>query len=125
MYIRIMNQLDLECIEEMLKQSISEEKSRKAVKARLEKIIKTLDEFYFTDRNSFSYGGFVFLITDRMEAELARKKIIQCYQLEDKQEYCECIWNNEDNIWMEELYIRSSEDSIVILYPEKTKKEGV
>ena len=123
MYLRIMNQLDLECIREMLERSIPDEETRKNITSRLEQIIHTLDEFYFSDRNSFSYGGFVFLITEKHEAEKVREKIIQCYHLKNKMEYDESICQNEGNVWKEELFLRSSEDSIVIIYPKENNKE--
>lgn len=124
MYIRIMNQLDLDCIEKMLEERIPDKTARAKVKERLKSIIGILDDCYFTDRKSFEYGGFVFLITEEEEARTAYGKIIDCYGLADRQEYSECICQEESGrMWLEELYIRGSDDSIVIIFPKWEGKE--
>ena len=63
-------------------------------------------------------GGFVILLTDTHSSKQIRRKILGCYALsEDNSEYKEEICKEDSGkIWFEELYLRGSDDAVVIIY---------
>ncbi len=121
MYQRIKNRLDVEIIEESLKP----EKIDRAVIKRIGELAAILDREYGASRNSSDMGGYILLFTD---AETYRKhisRIMEFYHLEkDLFEYSEQIAGIDDGIvqWQEELYLLSSDDSLVLIYPKDSNE---
>lgn len=115
MYQRIKNKLDLEIVEKFLKA----EKVEQAVLKRVEELVEVLDREYGCCRGSSDMGGYVLLFTDRETYENYVSKLMECYHLEKTlSEYTERISGTEDGKqWREELYLLSSDDALVLVYP--------
>ena len=93
------------------------------VKKRIAEALKTLDEAYGADRKAHDMGGYVFLFLseENFNAEIGR--IMEHYNLnKDYAEYCETIEQSRADdglLWIEELYLLSSDDSILMIHPMK------
>ena len=121
MYLRIMNKLDVSCMEEAIREAIENPVIFEMVFERISNAIAVLDEAYGEGREALNMGGFVFLLTDTYSSEQIRRQLLECYFLsEEDSEYKEEICK-EDNgkIWFEELYLRGSDDAVVIIYTEE------
>ena len=97
------------------------------VKKRIAEALKTLDEAYGADRKAHDMGGYVFLFLseENFNAEIGR--IMEHYKLnKDYAEYCETIEQSRADdglLWMEELYLLSSDDSILMIHPMKAETQ--
>lgn len=87
---------------------------------RLKKRIETLDGNYGSGRNlEANLGGYAVLfpaisLTEQKE----RKEILERYHVpEEEFEYREEILQKDEYLWIEELYILSSDYSIIFFYP--------
>lgn len=116
-----MNRLDVSCMGETIHKVIDNPKISEVIYNRICHSISILDNAYGERREAFAMGGFVFLLTDIRNAKYMRREILDCYALsEENSEYTEEICREKDNtIWQEELYLRSSDDAIVIIYVKK------
>ena len=123
MYLRIMNKLDVACMKEAVQEAIKNPIVFKKVFGRISDAITSLDEAYGEGRESLSMGGFVFLLTDSHSSEQIRRQILECYSLsEEESEYREEICRESgQKAWIEELYLRGSDDAVVIIYAQKLK----
>ena len=63
----------------------------------------------------------MFLLTDIHSSGEVRRQILECYSLsENDSEYQEEICReSEQKTWIEELYLRGSDDAVVIIYAEE------
>ena len=117
MYQRIKNKLDLEIVKESLKT----EKVEDAVLKRIRELVEVLDrdDAYGAGRKAYDMGGYVLLFTERETYECYISKLMECYHLEKNlSEYTERISGTEDGrAWQEELYLLSSDDALVLVYP--------
>lgn len=116
MFLRIKNRLDMELLEEELRKIGLEE----IVINRLKEIVDSLDDAYGSYRNAYAMGGYVLLFLDNDIYEKSFDKIMNFYNLDKEMyEYSDCI--NEKmtgNVsWWEELYLLSSDDSLVLVHP--------
>ncbi|MDE6435225.1 MAG: hypothetical protein K2L07_13460 [Lachnospiraceae bacterium] len=94
---------------------------------RLKKQIETLDGNYGSGRNLESdLGGYAVLFpVMNLEEQMERKAILEKYHAaEDEFDYCEEILQKDENLWVVELYILSSDYSVIFFYPEE-KKGGI
>lgn len=117
MFLRIVNRLDIDCMEPMIAGAIKPEELKKAVIGRIKKVAGILDESYWKGRMPYDMGGYVFLVTEVQEQEEARKKIIDCYHVEQKLEYSGILCEGQGVQWHEDLYLVTDDDSIIIIYP--------
>lgn len=120
MYLRIMNKLDVLCMEGTIREAIGNPAVFEKVFERISNAIAVLDEAYGEGREALSMGGFVFLLTDPHSSKQIRRKILDCYSLseEDSEHKEEICRESESKAWMEELYLRGSDDAVVILYAD-------
>ena len=87
---------------------------------RLKQRIETLQECYGADRDlEADLGGYVVLFLSMSQNEQTqRKNILERYQVcDDEYEYRNVIITENNHKWIEELYILSSDYSIVMFYP--------
>lgn len=122
MYQRIMNKLDVEILEDALKT----ESAGEDVIKRMKELVGVLDKEYGGCRGSSDMGGYILFFTEVQTYEKFRARIIEFYHLDnDLYEYSEKIGSTEDGTaeWWEELYLLSSDDSLVLIYPKITKTE--
>ena len=123
MYLRIMNKLDVSCMKEAIQEAIENPIVFEKVFGRISDAITSLDEAYGEGRESLSMGGFVFLLTDIHNSGQMRRQILECYSLsEEVSEYREEICRESgQKTWIEELYLRGSDDAVVIIHAQKLK----
>ena len=112
-------------MEKIIHQNLTNKENFHELVERLTDYVVILDAEYSADRESFAQGGYVFFISNCEEAETAREEIIRCYNLDGQLEFGNVFLKCEDTkeIWKEELYLRSSDDAVVIIYPLK-REEG-
>lgn len=94
---------------------------------RLKEQIKTLDGNYGSERNlDADLGGYAvlfsgFSITEQTE----RRNLLEKYHAsEEEHEYREEIMHKGRCVWVEELYILSSDYSIIFFYPILSEERG-
>ena len=99
------------------------------VKKRIAEALKTLDEAYGADSKAHDMGGYVllFLSEENFNAEI--EKILAHHHLNREfAEYSEVIKeqnevNENGTLWMEELYLLSSDDSLLMIHPMKAETQ--
>ena len=125
MYLRIMNKLDVSCMKEAIQEDIKNPAAFQKVFGRISDAIASLDESYGEGREALSMGGFVFLLTDIHSSGEIRRQILECYALfENDSEYQEEICKEDSGkIWFEELYLRGSDDAVVIIFAGEEKSQ--
>ncbi len=124
MYLRIMNKLDYIYGQSYIDDKVSDADCYCAIMREIDRIVTILDASYGGDRKVTDYGGWLFVITDIKEAMIVRADILNYYKLvETEYEYSEVIAENEDIEWVSELFLRTSEDSISIIYARKKEVE--
>ena len=112
MYQRIMNDLDI----------INMIKAPDVINKRIGEIIEVLNKTYGNDRKPSDNGGYALYFPTVDDAEKSLETVMKYYKIDfDIAEYRE-VHNTENNDWIEELYLLSSEDALVLFYPKK--KEG-
>lgn len=103
-----------------INKEISKPEMAEQVLKRLKTSVHILDSAYGVGREALSMGGFIFLLTGLSESEQLRQKILDFYDLSNQDsEYTEEICRDKNNIWIEDMFLRSSEDAIVIIYMKK------
>lgn len=122
MYYRIKNSLDAKALANKLYQEGAE---MCLVADRLLEIINVLDGNYGSHRKPFDMGGYVlyFPATDVYQREIGN--ILDFYHINpDSYEYLETIGGKPVNgvEWKEELFLLSSDDSLVLVYPMEAGK---
>ena len=114
MYQRIKNKLDMEIIKDFLE---SEQTNQNVVR-RMEELTDILDGAYDGSRGAFDMGGYILFFGD-IENHIS--KIMEFYRLDkDLAEYSNTIEGTAGSTiqFREELYLLSSDDSLVLIYPE-------
>lgn len=117
MYYRIKNKFDMEIIRDFLES----EKVDLTVVSHINDLVSILDGVYGECRGSYDMGGYILLFTDTETYRRHISKIMEFYHLKkDLFEYSEQIVSMDDGVmeWQEELFLLSSEDSLVLIYPK-------
>ena len=115
MYQRLMNKLDIDILESELQGEVNDE-----VLNRIREQIDIMDNAYGTLRGTKDMGGYILFFRDKESYENSVDNIMDFYHLEkDVYEYSDCISEDTDNDqeWMEELYLLSSDDALVLIHP--------
>lgn len=124
-YFRIMNGLDADMLSVEIK-NIDVGKSKKAVdilSGRIFELAELLDMNYGAKRGMCSMGGYILYFPDTDSYEKWIEKINTFYGINpESEEYEDIICTMENVVWKEKLFLLSSDDAIVIVYPEKRKK---
>lgn len=116
MHLRLMNKLDVEGSLGVIKNFISDQASEEQILGRIWTAIEILDNSYGSQRTSKDMGGFVFFTSGEKE----KNRILDFYRLEEKSaEYSDIICQTSSGTWYEDLYLRSSDDAVIIVYPIK------
>lgn len=117
MYQRIKNKLDMEIIKDFLE---SEQTNQNVVR-RMEELTDILDGAYGGSRGAFDMGGYILFFGDIQTYGNHIAKIMAFYHLDGNlAEYSNTIEGTAGSTiqWREELYLLSSDDSLVLIYPE-------
>lgn len=121
-YFRIMNQLDGKMLCEDVLNNIKNASVRNKLTERIFEITNTLDDNYGDDRNSYSMGGYILFFEETESYEKWIDNIFELYHISsDLAEYHDTIVTTEENetVWNEILFMLSSDDGLIIIYPEK------
>lgn len=121
-YFRIMNQLDGKMLCEDVLNNIKNESVRNKLTERIFEITNTLDDNYGDYRNSYSMGGYILFFEETESYEKWIDNIFELYHISsDLAEYHDTIVTTEENetVWDEILFMLSSDDGLIIIYPEK------
>ena len=123
MHLRLMNKLDLDGIGGNIGDILQPPEAMASVWGRVRNAVEILDTAYGEQRSGTDMGGFVFVATSEQD----KKEVLDFYSLEEKlAEYSDTIIQIGSVIWYEELYLRSSEDAVIIIYPAvKQEKEEI
>lgn len=124
MFLRLKNLNDFAAVSDYLHSKIS----CKSVLDRMKEILQVLDDNYGAERGSTAMGGYIFWFESDDAYQEYCVKMLSAYNLQmNAYEYSDEIDNDEDKVWMEELYLLGSEDSIVVIHPEEQeeRKESI
>lgn len=116
MYYRIKNTIDAQ----ILAENFSEEKQ--VIGNRIKEIADMLDGSYGSERKSSSYGGYILYFPTESLYNAYADRVLDFYNLDkDMYEYTEVIGEKaiDGIMWHEELFLLSSDDSLVLIHPVK------
>lgn len=117
MYYRIKNKLDAKFI----MKKIYLEGENFDVANRIVELIEILDGAYGENRKAFDMGGYILFFPDHNTYEKTIVDIWEFYHIEPTgYEYMDYIGDiNQNGVkWIEKLFQLSSDDSLVLIYPE-------
>lgn len=118
---RLKTTLDCELL--FMEQELTSEQN--ILKERMLEILETLDDAYGKNRSSHDFGGYIlfFPTEDNYKRQIAQ--ILKFYNLDKNLcEYREKIGEKaySDTEWWEELFLLSSDDSLLLIYPKETRQ---
>lgn len=115
MYYRIKDSLDAKALSAEIMASDSE---MAVVADRIKKIVSILDNSYDAYRKSVDMGGYVLYFPNQQTYKENIPNIFSFYHISaDDFEYSDEIGKG----WYETLYLLSSDDSLVLIYPQEIK----
>ncbi len=115
MYYRIKDSLDAKALSDEIMASDS---GMAAVTDRIKKIASILDNSYGAYRKSVDMGGYVLYFPNQKTYKENIPNIFSFYHISaDDFEYSDEIGKG----WYETLYLLSSDDSLVLIYPQEIK----
>ncbi|MBR1741562.1 MAG: hypothetical protein IJ733_06760 [Lachnospiraceae bacterium] len=121
MYYILQNRLDAD---NFVTTFWSDEKHR-TLADRLYELIETLDGAYDSHRKSFEMGGYVLIFPDYADYKKDIAKIEEYYKINPSlYEYRDIIGEGrqpDGKKYREDLYLLSSDDSLVFIYPGEQK----
>jgi hypothetical protein len=118
MYYRIQNRLDAR----LLLADMRKRGQDVPIGDRILELAGTLDDAYGKDRKSTGMGGYILYFPDSETYENTIVEVWDFYHIEPREfEYQEYIGDTElnDVKWIEKLFLLSSDDSLVLVYPQK------
>lgn len=118
MYQRIKNRLDAK----FLLADMRAQGKNVFVGDRILELAGVLDDAYGGNRKAHDMGGYILYFPDAQTYEDTVVDIWEFYNIEPTlYEYMEYIGESESNDtqWVEKLFLLSSDDSLVLVYPQK------
>jgi len=122
MYLRLKNLTDLEACA-----SLFEENGRMPVYDAIRKDLVILDDAYGISRRAFDMGGYVLYFPTTSDFRKDENKIYDAYHMDSNlYESEDVIWQDgmNDTTWKRKLFLLSSDDALVFIYPETNEKTG-
>jgi len=119
MYLRLKNKLDLEGFS-----VVFEERGKKLVYDKMMEDIEILDTAYGVGRQSYSMGGYLLYFPTENDYVSSITALAEVYRFDPWiYESDDEVWAdlNNDLVWKRKLYLLSSDDALVLYYPEKCK----
>ena len=116
MYLRLRNLVDIEACAALFEQS-----HRMPLYEAIKEDLTLLDDAYGAERRAFDMGGYVLYFPTMHDFSLSEKKLYQAYNLDSEMyESNDIIWKDEETgiAWRRKLFLRSSDDALVLIYPE-------
>lgn len=87
---------------------------------RMGEVIQTIDDNYGAERSCFDYGGYILYFPNEQTYRENISDIISFYHINaDDYEYSNTISRGEGKEWHETLYLLSSDDGLVLVYPQE------
>lgn len=87
---------------------------------RMGEVIKTFDDNYGAERSCFDYGGYVLYFPNEQTYQENISDIFSFYHINMEDfEYSDTIGKGEGKEWHETLYLLSSDDGLVLIYPQE------
>ena len=121
MYQRIKNRLDAK----LLLKEMREQGKNIYVGDRILELAGVLDDSYGAERKSNDMGGYILYFPDIQTYENTIAEIWKFYHIEPTMyEYKEHIGEREflHVQWIEKLFLLSSDDSLVLVYPQEVEQ---
>lgn len=121
MYQRIKNRLDAR----LLLKEMKAKRKNIFVGERILELAGILDEAYGEERKSKDMGGYILYFPDTQTYKDNVEEIWKFYNIQPNlYEYRECIGERElcSIQWIEKLFLLSSDDSLVMIYPQEVKE---
>lgn len=121
MYYRIKNRLDAKFLLEDMRKSEKDV----LIAGRIMELAGMIDDAYGAGRKAHDMGGYILYFPDTETYERTIVDIWEFYHIEPRQfEYAEYIGETElsDIQWVEKLFQLSSDDSLVLVYPQIAQK---
>lgn len=119
MYQRIKNRLDAK----FLLADMRAQNKNVFVGDRILELAGVLDDAYGGNRKAYDMGGYILYFPDAQTYEDTIVDIWEFYNIEPSlYEYMEYIGESEssDIQWVEKLFLLSSDDSLVLVYPQES-----
>lgn len=121
MYLRLKNKLDLEGFAGLFR-----EHGKMPLYEMMMEDIKVLDTAYEEGRPAYSMGGYLLYFPTAEDFETSLTALVDVYRFDPWiDEYDDLLWEEPDTgyVWKKRLYMLSSDDSLLMFYPELTSKE--
>lgn len=119
MYYRIKNELDAQAISHYL-QNFSDKSATQKITSRIVTLTDILDNSYGKERTADSYGGYILFFPTKECYTRNISNILIFHKLDpNDKEYSKLIYSNENTDWFETLYLLSSEDALLLIYPQR------
>lgn len=120
MYLRFKNKPDLEGFSVFF-----EEHGKKQLYNKMMDDIDILDAAYGVGRQCYSMGGYLLYFPTENDYKTSLSILADTYHFDPCiYEFDDCVWEEPDNgyIWKRRLYQLSSDDALVMFYPQNNPK---
>ena len=118
MYYRIKNKFEVD----LLHPELERNNVPSIIQDRMLEITDVLDSDYGATRSSTAYGGYVLYFPTCDDYSIMAPVILQNYNIDPNlAEYDDLLWSSTAGTeleWHEELFLMSSEDSLVFIFPK-------
>lgn len=114
MYQRLMNRLDIN--------NVIDVPSR--IKSRMIELSDMLDDAYGVNRLPSDMGGYILLFPTPEDVNESFDSVMKYYNIDPALFEYRDTYSFEKQIWIEELYLLTSEDSLVLIYPKEVTDNG-
>ena len=121
MYLRLKNKPDLEGFSVLFEQH-----GKKPLYELMMEDIEVLDTAYGVGRQSYSMGGYLLYFPTENDYQTSLNTLAEVYHFDPWiYEFDDLLWEepNTDYVWKRRLYMLSSDDALLMIYPELTSKE--
>ena len=120
MYLRFKNKPDLEGFSVLF-----EEQGKKNLYEHMMEDIEILDTTYGVGRESYSMGGYLLYFPTENDYKTSLDTLAEVYHFDPWiHEFDDSIWKEQDTgcVWKRRLYMLSSDDALVMIYPEMIRQ---
>ncbi len=121
MYLRLKNKPDLEGF-----RGFFEEQGKKFLYDKMMEDIEMLDDAYGVGRQSYSMGGYLLYFPTEEDYKTSLSTLAKVYYFDPWiYEFDDSIWEEQNvgYVWKRRLYLLSSDDALVMIYPKLTSEE--
>lgn len=121
MYYRLKNEFEVD----LFKNDLQRRNIPSIIIDRMSEIANVLDSDYGINRSSTAYGGYILFFPTTEDYKAMSPIVLQNYHVEPElSEYDDCLCTSSVVEWHEVLYLLSSEDSLVFIFPTVKEKKS-